>query len=211
VYGTGIRVHIVPRLGRLKLSAVTEDDVAGLMAHMRGKGYAAWTIRGVLTPLGRIYSTAVRRGLAPSNPVRRLERGERPSVQRREMRVLDSAEIGKLLDAAPALYRPLIATALFTGTRQGETLGLRWADVDFDAGLIRVRRQLGRDGTLAQPKTAQAVRDVLLIPSLARILREHKARAFAVGRARPRISCSPPRPGRRSTIETSRGADSTRH
>lgn len=37
---------------------------------------------------------------------------------------------------------PIILTAILTGMRQGEILGLRWQDVDFDLGIIHVRQQL---------------------------------------------------------------------
>jgi integrase len=184
-YGHALDSYVVPRIGRLKLSAVTTDDVAALIAHMREQGYAAWTINGTLTPLGSMFNTAVRRGLAPLNPVRGLTKSERPKPDAREPRFLSSDEIGRLLATCPTLYRPLIATALFTGTRQGETLGLQWADLDLDAGVIHVRRQLLRDGTLAQPKTARGSRDVTIFPALVALLREHRKTALARGHARP--------------------------
>ena len=61
--------------------------------------------------------------------------------------------------------------------RLGELLGLTWADVDFDAGVVRVRKQLGRDGKRVEPKTPQAIRDVVLMPALGRMLREAAANA----------------------------------
>ena len=90
------------------------------------------------------------------------------------MRVLQRNEIGTLLDAADTTHRPLLATAIFTGLRLGELLGLTWADIDFSAGLISVRRQLDRDGERVKPKTPQAIREVVLMPALARIVREHQ-------------------------------------
>jgi integrase len=66
-----------------------------------------------------------------------LERGERPATVEKEKRVLGADEIGRLLDAADAKYRPLLATAVGTGLRLGELLGLRWADVDLEGGCSR--------------------------------------------------------------------------
>jgi integrase len=111
----------------------------------------------------------------PANPVARLERGERPRAERREQRVLAREEIGRLLDGALPGYRPILATAVLTGLRLGELLGLVWGEIDFDAGLVRVRKQLDRDGLRVAPKTPQAVRDVVLMPALASLLREHRA------------------------------------
>jgi integrase len=173
-YRTALRVHLKPRLGRRKLASITEDDVARVIREMTAEGKAAWTVRGVLVPLSRVLGNAARRGLIPANPVKRLERGERPSVARAEMRVLDKAEIGKLVAATPERYRPLVALSVFLGLRQGEALGLRWSEIDFDAGLVRVRLQLGRDGSLVEPKTRAAVREVVLPPFLAKMLKAHK-------------------------------------
>jgi integrase len=62
----------------------------------------------------------------------------------------------------------------FTGVRISEALGLVWDDVDFDAGVIHVRKQLGRDGQRVLPKTDEAVRDVMLLGALGGVLRTHK-------------------------------------
>ena len=65
---------------------------------------------------------------------------------------------------------------MFTGLRQSEALGLRWADVDFDAGLIHVRGQLSHGREFVETgETAASRREVVLMPSLAKLMREHKA------------------------------------
>ena len=173
-YESSLRIHVLPRLGHLRLAEITEDDLALLIADLHARGYASWTIRSVLKPLGRILAYAARRGLISSSPMRRLERGELPSVGRREMRILSRKQIASLQKAAAPAYRALLLTATFTGLRQGELLGLVWRDIDFAAGVIRVRKSLDRDGRRTEPKTAQAIRDVVLMPSLAQVLREHR-------------------------------------
>ena len=91
--------------------------------------------------------------------------------------MLDRDEIGRLLSAATPAYRTLLATAVFTGLRQGELLGLTWADIDFEDSLVRVSKQLDRSGERVAPKTLQAVREVTLMPALGRVIREHKLRS----------------------------------
>jgi len=147
---------------------------------------AGFTIRTALTPLGRVLSHAARRGLIASNPMSRLERGERPSPGRREMRILQRDEIHALLGAADPRYRPLLATAIFTGLRLGEVLGLTWADVDLKAGTPHVRKQLDRDGHRVAPKTPQAVRDVVLAGAREGA-RRTPARLGALTSQRPRV------------------------
>jgi len=153
---------------------VTVDDVARLIAELEQSGLAGWTIRGVLTCLSSLYAWAVRRGKVATNPVRGLERGERPAAEGREKRVLSREEIGKLVAAATPTYRPVLATAVFSGLRLMELLGLRWADVEFERGELHVRSQLSRKGTLVPLKTRSCKRDVVLMPELAAMLKRHR-------------------------------------
>lgn len=166
--------HILPRLGQRRLDEISVDDVLTLIGELREGGYTAWSIRSILTPLSRLFSYAVRRDLIAVSPISKLDRGERPAVWKREQRVLNSEEIGRLLDAAAPRYRTLIASAILTGLRQSELLALRWRDVDFDEQIIRVRTALDRHGNDVPPKTQHAVRDVILIPALAETLQEHR-------------------------------------
>jgi integrase len=173
-YAYRLERHVVPRLGRLRLDEIGVDDILALISELREGGYSGWSIRSILTPLSRIFSHAVRRDVIPVSPISKLDRSERPAVWKREQRVLNGEEIGRLLDAAPPRHRTLIACAVLTGLRQSELLGLRWRDVNFDNELIHVRSALDRHGNDVPPKTQHAVRDVVLIPALAEMLREHR-------------------------------------
>jgi integrase len=203
LYRIQLDSHVLPKLGRLCVSEICEDDVLALIAEMRDgwyyrkddegrfvrtqrtQGYSAYTIKGALVPLGRILNAAVRRRQIPSNPMARLERGERPSLERRDVRVLSSDEIRILLGSADGRQKPLLATALFTGLRLGELLGLTWADIDLEENVVRVRKQLDRTARRAPLKTSRAARDVELMPALSRLLEKHKNNALKAGRADP--------------------------
>jgi integrase len=150
------------------------DEDGRRVRRLRSRPYSEATIRAAIKPLSLVLSCAVRRGLASSNAVRRLERNERPRGGARATRILDRDEIPLLLDAAESSYRALLATAIFSGLRRGELLALLWREVDFDAGVIRVSRALDHRGNRVEPKTPGAVREVVLMPALARTLREHR-------------------------------------
>ena len=162
-----------PTLGRKRIAEINVDDVARLVAQLSRDGYAAWTVRSMLTVLGRIFASAERANLIPSNPVRKLDQGERPSVVGTERRILTEAEQAALLKEA-GMFKALIAVGMFAGLRLGEALGLRWQDIDFDGGFVRVRQQLGYRRELNEPKTKRSRRDVVLMPQLAKLLREHR-------------------------------------
>jgi integrase len=75
----------------------------------------------------------------------------------------------------------MVATALYTGLRISELLGLVWDDVNLASGLIRVSAQLSRahrgmPARRVAPKTAASVREIPLFAQLARLLAEHKLR-----------------------------------
>jgi integrase len=204
-YKGALDVQLIPILGAKRLSAIDVDTVAATIAKLNRKGLAPWTVKRILTPLSRILNSAARRGLIGENPMRRLERGERPKVERREQRILRGDEIATFLTAAPPRYRTLLATALSTGLREMELLGLTWADVDFDRGVMTVRAQLSRITGERKPlKTGAAKREVPLTASIARELKLHRIASpfkapadfvFATGTGRPMgmVQRDPPR------------------
>lgn len=160
VYSGHIDTHIVPRLGKVRVSELDAYMVSGLVSALRKAGKSSWTIHGVLSPLSQMMVYAVQRGWAAKNPVKELTPQQRPSGFNRPMRILSQEEIGALLRASTDHFRPFLMTAIFTGLRIGELLSLEWGDVDFDRGLLNVH------GT----KTEAADRTVVLPPFLQREL-----------------------------------------
>ena len=101
-YRSQLRLHVLPKLGSRPLVELNEDDVLALIAELHAAGYTGWTIRTILTPLSRLLSHAVRRGVIASSPISRLDRTERPAVWAREQRILGREEIGLLLECCAA-------------------------------------------------------------------------------------------------------------
>jgi integrase len=172
--------HIIPALGRREIQKVGPNVLGQFLSDKRTEGLSAWSRKGMVTPLGRIFALAVRRGYIPENPLHRLDPDELPRGQNKtEARTLNRDELTALIKHAPSKYRPLIATLVYTGLRIQEALGLVWEDVDFDAGLIRVRCQLSR-ATRNRPaqrvklKTKGSRREIRVEPDLVALLRRHK-------------------------------------
>jgi integrase len=205
-YESSLRIHLLPRWAGRKMDSISVDDVAQLIADMktpeyrrridasRGRrsdpktGYAGWTIKGVLTVLGRVFAFARRRmRWAGIDPVHELERSEKPTLHdKREHRILDSDEQARLVASAKTLPghapdRELILTALRTGARLSELLGVVWREVDLDAGAIAITHQLSRDGKRGVVKTKTARRSISLPSDVIRELRAHKIRTPASG------------------------------
>jgi len=171
---------LLPRLGSRRIASLGVEDIAGLIVELRAAGRSAKTTANALGTLQSVLRFARRRGWILADPVELLEPEERPRPPRRPRgRVLGQAEIERLLDACPSRGRILVETALFSGLRISELLGLTWADIDFAAGLIQVRAQLsrphrGEPARRVAPKTAASVREVPLVPQLSDHLARHR-------------------------------------
>jgi len=90
-------------------------------------------------------------------------------------------EARRLLDAARGdRLEALYSVALALGLRQGEALGLKWSDIDLEAGILRVRRAAQRiphQGTqLVEPKTVRSRRTLVTPPVVVSALRAHRSR-----------------------------------
>jgi integrase len=175
LYETHARIYLLPLWRNRKLEAISVDDVARLIESMREDGKRAWTIRGVLTVLGRIFDFASRRlSWAGQNPVRQLDRSERPRSDQKARVTLSTDELGAVVKAADPHYRLIFQVAASTGLRLGEVLGLRWSAIDFDAGKVSVTGQLDRSGEFVAPKTKRSARSIELPGSVLAELRKHR-------------------------------------
>ena len=172
-----VRVHIVPLLGRVKLKALTPPHVRRLYQEKLDAGLSPRTVQYVHVVLQRALKQAVNDGLIPRNVCAAVDP---PQVRREEIRPLDRDQVRALLKAASEdRLEALYVVAIHCGLRQGELLGLKWEDVDLEAGTLHVRRTLSsaKSGPrFVPPKTAKGRRSVRLTPTAVEALKHHSAR-----------------------------------
>jgi integrase len=149
---------------------VTVDHVA-VWSQGNEQALAPSTAWLALIAMNQICRYAARCGWIGVNPVAQLEPGEKPRWWVEHVRILEGADLHKLLAHAGA-YRAMFEFLAYTGLRIGEALGLRWCDVDFEAAVLRVRQQLSRHRRPKHLKTEAAQREVVLAPAVTRLLRE---------------------------------------
>jgi len=175
-----LRVHLVPGLGDHRLATLTPADVARFLAERHATGLSARRVAYLHAVLRRALGVAERWGLVTRNVARLVDP---PRVPRHEITPLTADDARRLLAATAAeRHGPLWATALGTGLRQGELLGLRWADVDLDARRLRVRHTLALvDGrsVLLEPKTSRSRRTLVLADAVVVALRTQRERQAA--------------------------------
>ncbi len=176
-YESTIRRCINPKLGHVKVQRLSVAQVQQWQTELRDAGMGTRSVQLAHINLGQALKVALRQGLVSRNV---MDAVDQPRYQPREMDCWTAEEAQKFIAVADqSRYGPVWLLALVTGLRKGELLGLRWQDVDFEAGVLHVRQAIGsRHGEVVvkQPKTAKSRRDVDLPTELIPVLLAHKAR-----------------------------------
>lgn len=180
-YHQKIRLYIIPALGRHQLAKLTPQQIQAMMNGMGERGLSPRSVQYTRTILRVALNQALKWGMVPKNAAALTNP---PRVERPEMQALTPAQGRQFLDAVRGdRLEALYGVALALGLRQGEALGLRWKDIDLDAGVLHVRSSLqwlsGEAPKLVEPKTRQSRRSLPLTPSLASQLRAHRNRQRA--------------------------------
>ena len=172
-YEQALRTKLLPRLGHLRLSAITSPAVQDLVDRLVAQGHSASTVRNAVLPLRAIYRRSLSRAEVFANPTVGLSL---PAVRARRNRIARPGEAEALLEALPESDRAVWASALYAGLRCGELQGLRWCDVDFERGLLRVERSWDPKVGPIDPKSRSGRRRVPLAGPLRAQLAAHRLR-----------------------------------
>ncbi|MEU3319606.1 tyrosine-type recombinase/integrase [Streptomyces sp. NPDC006785] len=141
-YGVAVRKHLIPALGAHRLDKLGPEHIERFYGRMQADGRRAGTIHQIHRTFRTALNEAVRRGHLTRNPVL-LAKAPRLSEEEIEPYTVD--EVKRLLVAADkGRNSARWAVALALGLRQGEALGLKWADVDTARGVLMVRRSRRR-------------------------------------------------------------------
>jgi len=175
-YRIMLRLHLAPYFGSTYITKLTPRDIDAYIAHKRRSGLGVKTIINHLNFAHGVFAFALKRGLVTQNAVAMTDRPPSPPTDP-DIRFLDREELEALLRAAVddvlgPTDRVLWITAAMTGLRQGELAALRWRDVDWSAGLIRVRRSYSR-GQYTTPKSRRSSRAVPMADRAAGELERH--------------------------------------
>jgi integrase len=173
-YASVVNRHLIPALGRLKLKAITPAHARSLYREKLDSGLAPRTVQYIHVTLHKALKQAVMDGLIPRNIADAVKA---PQAHRKEVKPMTSSEVAELLSAACGdRLEALYITAIHTGLRRSELLGLKWTDVDLDGRTLSVQRSLDKYGTFNPPKRSKSCRTVKLTPQAAEALKGHRAR-----------------------------------
>ena len=172
-----LRIDVAPFIGREKLATLTTPRLNALLDQLRDAGRSVAMRRKILTSVGTALAFAKGRGLVAQNvasgiKVKSDERHKATGPLQAGRDFPTKAELKLLIDRAPERWRPFIVTAIFTGMRASELRGLRWSDVDLEAGTIHVAQRADAWGTVGSPKSAAGRRNIPLTPMVINTLRQ---------------------------------------
>jgi len=177
-YAGLIERYVKPILGAMRLSDIRPLDIQKFYTGLSDKELSARTVRFTHSVLTSAFKQAVRWRILAHNPCNAVELPRKTSS---EMQSLTPSEAALFLkEAASDRWSALFVLALATGLRPSEYLGLKWADVDLEQGVINVQRSLhwrsyrSGDWYFGEPKTPRSRRRIPLPVSVSRALIEHR-------------------------------------
>jgi integrase len=141
-YRTAVEQHLRPGIGRHRLDKVGPEHLEKLYARMIASGAKPATAHQVHRTARTAFGEALRRGHLVRNPV---ALATAPRVDEDEIEPFDVDEVRRLMTAALTRRNGVrFVLALAIGTRQGETIGIKWARYDARTRSLRITRQLQR-------------------------------------------------------------------
>ena len=180
--------HVAPNIGKIPLEKLSTMDLQKLYRKLMNKGrverieskdqpkgLSAKTVRNINQVISSAMDFAVAQKIISENPCKAVSL---PKVEHKEMQTIPTEQLQAFLQEAKAtgVYE-MYYIELATGLRRGELLGLKWTDIDWKNGIIKVRRQVARvDGQIVEAplKTKNSYRAVSISSQAIEVLREQK-------------------------------------
>ena len=185
-YENRIYQHIIPELGHIPLSQLTQGDFQQFYQRLKqngrlaqrelyGPGLSDRMVKSCHVTCCMALDKALAEGLIQKNPAAACKV---PTTRPREMQVLTGEEIQRLLIQAKedGCYE-LLLLELSTGLRRGEILALQWDDLDVKTGELKVERQVQRIHkklVVSQPKTKASSRSLVLPRPILHVLLRYR-------------------------------------
>lgn len=183
-YETLIRLYIKPRIGKYRLADIQSVTICNFLKDLvNDYEFSQCYYRNILKVVKGSFTYAVNHGFLKYNPSMKIKLPKRKYKKSREKHIFSQRDIDTIVERFKN-NREFIAaflTACYTGMRTGELLALTWNDINFDEGVISIKRSiydkpkdnLGR-WYIGSTKTENGVRTIPLCETLKEILLNYK-------------------------------------
>jgi integrase len=162
-YRSSMNLHILPVFGNMPINSIETYHVDDFVLSLNCSGKRK---KNILAPLKSLFKMAIKRKLVQDNIMEKLDK---ITVEKTEIFPFSVEEVARFLECTPEHYTPFFTTLFFTGMRFGEVAGLKWDNVDFNRGVIRIceTRVYGKEGRV---KTTDSKREVVMLPPVTEAL-----------------------------------------
>jgi len=183
-YQSDLNTHLISAFGDYLLSHLNQERIEHFFAGLI-KIRSPKTVNNIRLTLHMLMSYALKIKYISYNPVFDIPPYK---VEYEEMDFLKPEEIKLLLQHSREPYKTIFLTAVLTGMRRGEVLGLQWGDIDWNSNIIFVRRSIywagwkGNEGNktrwqFVSPKSKRSIRAIVMSPRLKEALEMHRLTA----------------------------------
>jgi integrase len=167
--------HINPCIGDLELQKVSPQHIYRVLRVMKDSGQGVRSMQQARALLSIALAAAEEKGFIGVNPVKKVKN---PTGITTSFTPLTIDEVKRLLTTfAGTFMSARLHIALICGLRQGESLGLRWQDIDFEKGFLNLRVQIqviDQKPVFTSLKTVRSGRTIALTNETIQALYSHK-------------------------------------
>ena len=160
-YETSIRLHILPKFGKVRLDKIKPSDIQ-LWQNNLLKKLKPRRVRNIRATFNTIFSDALRDEIIDKNPISLIRT---PKLDKIDVKAFSLEEMKQIIATAKGEMKAFTALGFFTGMRSGEIIGLRWEDVDFSNREIHIKRAI-KMGVISTPKTKSSIRTIDMLDNL---------------------------------------------
>ena len=180
-FDANLRNHIYPTLGNYKLPEITSAQITALLLSKR-KILSRSTCQKIYIVLKLLFKNAYKTDMIENNPMDKVDppkakKGELIDTEAKSFTLDELVYIDECLEKEPLKWRCLVCLLMDTGIRRGECCGLKWENVDLEAGYITIKGNLqytpAKGVYLDTPKNSKS-REIDIDPSVVDLLRELK-------------------------------------
>ena len=170
-YGSVITNHIIPRIGKIRLSSLTTARIQGMIREIVKDGNSVRTTQFVKIILSQVLEIAEDENLVRPNLMRHVKLESYTPEERKVWNLNEGRKFREIIEGEK--YQFFYEMYITYGLRRGEAIALKWKDIDFKEKVIHIKREaiVDKGGPIISTlKTEDSERDLPLIPCIAKLL-----------------------------------------